>query len=107
MTPTNEPSTEVAVRTWLDDLARLARQVGDSEQVSIFALLRGSQRAQQIDAEITTLTDALTEARAALREVATAYHLTHNGGASGMGEPQCGVLVCQHAQSILKDAPKG
>ena len=55
------------------------------------------------EAEITTLTDALTEARAALRECAAAYY----GDDEKIRDWQRRLEAAfDHAQSILKDAPK-
>ena len=61
-------------------------------------------RAEEAQAEITTLTGALTEARAALRECVAAYY----GDDEKIREWQRRLEAAfEQAQSILKDAPKG
>lgn len=122
MTPTNEPSTEVGLGAQLQGaLAQryLAFKSGHTSEAARWDK-ESLRLAREIDAEITTLTDALTEARAALKRAQNERLQDHREllqHEHTSGDHQ-GYIAAYYvikmldaaneailAQSILKDAP--
>ena len=98
MTPTNEPSTE-------EQIGRVEFLMMQAQQEGFSAVHAPSYpvRARDIDAEITTLTDALTEARAENERVLRAL-LNRQFELAGRKVVTVHAIESQ-LQSILKDAP--